>query len=468
MPYVTWTRPTSGIHLPAYRYWSASTTYASGPGFEDMIGSESTYSFRTDRNNSAETDYDNMTGPELRREVNREYRDRFDNGHPFWTQKDFFSWSNPSVSMDGSNGVHYVGYLGVIKPVDDKPIYSLPSQTKITVDGTEGVRRTYPTRPEAGLATALGELRQEVPHLPGALLATLTHRFMHPKRDLRSTGGQVGRTVLPYKAGGKPLKQDLSKIPSGLGDEYLNLVFGVMPTANDLEKIARAVLKSVKSAKQMQRDSGRIVRRRAQLYDTSTSVSRTDTVLALYLGPISNTNQPSAFLRSYSPPAGVVDTVRQRAWFSGAYTYHLAEAHTFLGKMDRYEQLANHLLGTRITPETIWELTPWSWLIDWFTDAGSFVSNVSALHDDDLVMRYGYVMHETHAERSWTTRRPTVTQTGRTVASTLVLSHSVIRKERTRATPYGFGVDVSGLSPRRWAILGALGLSRSPGTLRND
>lgn len=468
MPYVTQSQPTRGVALPPYRYWYESTTYAAGPGTENLIGSQTTYSWRTAKNNSAEDEYNNMTGPELRREVNREYRDRFDNGHPFWTQKDFFSWSNPAISVDGSNGVHYVGCLGVVKPADDRPQYTLPSSTKIMVDGTEGVRRTYPTRPEAGLATALGELRQEVPHLPGALLANLTHRFTHPRRNLRSVGGETGRTVLPFKAGGSARPMNPKEISGVLGDEYLNLVFGVQPTANDLEKIARAVLRSVQSAKQMQRDSGRIVRRRANLYDTSTSVSKSDTGISVSLGLISGTYRPSAFLRSYDYPASVVDSVRQRAWFSGAYQYHLAEAHSFLGKMDRYEQLANHLLGTRITPETIWELTPWSWLIDWFSDTGSFVSNVSALHNDDLVLRYGYVMHETHADRTWTTRKPVISQTGKLLASSLTLSHTIVRKERTRSTPYGFGVDVSGLSPRRWAILGALGMSRSPGTLRND
>lgn len=469
MGYVTQQRPLNGVVLPPYKYYYGGYTYAAGPGYEILGGSQQTYSWRTTREQSAEMEYEQMSGLELKREVNREYRDRNDTGHEFWTERDSYSWSHPSISCDATNGVHYSGFLAVgTVAVSDRPDFSYPTATKVTVDGTEGVRRTYPTRPEAGVAAALGELRQEVPHLPGILFNTVFHRAVSPRRNLRATGGQVGRTVLPYKPGGSRRDRPFKGSGEALGDEYLNYQFGLMPTANDIERVARAVLKSSKAARQMQRDSGRAVRRRANLYDTQTSVSKADEVLSLAIGSVGGSPTPAGYLATYSPAVSVVDTVRQRAWFSGAYEYHLAEGHSLLQRMDHCEQLANRLLGTRITPDVIWQLTPWSWFADWFSDAGSFMENVTALSNDDLVMKYGYVMHETHAQRAWTSRRPLRSASGTVVANELVLTHDIIRKSRTRATPYGFGVDVSGLSPRRWAILGALGLTRSTGILRND
>jgi hypothetical protein len=41
-------------------------------------------------------------------------------------------------------------------------------------------------------------------------------------------------------------------------------------------------------------------------------------------------------------------------------------------------------------------------------------------------------------------------------------TYMVDQKERVRATPYGFGLDLGSLNPRQWAILASLGLTRAP------
>jgi hypothetical protein len=132
-----------------------------------------------------------------------------------------------------------------------------------------------------------------------------------------------------------------------------------------------------------------------------------------------------------------------------------------LNELERFEQLGNKLLGTRLTPDVLWNLAPWSWLVDWFTTIGSSLSNVVSFQNDGLVMPYGYAM-----------RRVRIT----TVASTTLAfkenpekelltfrnTYMVDQKERVRATPYGFGLDLGSLNPRQWAILASLGLTRAP------
>lgn len=161
----------------------------------------------------------------------------------------------------------------------------------------------------------------------------------------------------------------------------------------------------------------------------------------------------------------MTDVQSTRSWFSGAYTYHLAEADTFLGKLERYEQEMNHLLGTRFTIETLWELAPWSWLTDWFVDVGSFLGNLTALSSDRLVLRYGYVMNHQVATREHSLGGLVPKGTGPTRVAN---SFSIERKARRRATPYGFGLNVEQFSASRWAILGALGMTKSPRRLRGD
>jgi hypothetical protein len=131
--------------------------------------------------------------------------------------------------------------------------------------------------------------------------------------------------------------------------------------------------------------------------------------------------------------------------------------------MVEFERRANIVLGTRLTPDVLWNLAPWSWLVDWFGNVGDVSSNATALSNDNLVMRYGYLTKKVSVTYSYTC--PDVRSNGHKLGSvtTGLINTSL---ERRRATPYGFGIDLNGLSVAQWAILGALGLTKSPRTLR--
>jgi hypothetical protein len=132
-------------------------------------------------------------------------------------------------------------------------------------------------------------------------------------------------------------------------------------------------------------------------------------------------------------------------------------------QMRKYASLARKLVGFRLSPEVLWELQPWSWLVDWVFNVGQILENIESFQTDGLVMRYGYLMCTDVVSTETTaifsngvfnrlgpiTKRATVT-----------------RKLRVRATPYGFGLDPATWSPERWAILAALGLTKTPTSLR--
>jgi len=50
--------------------------------------------------------------------------------------------------------------------------------------------------------------------------------------------------------------------------------------------------------------------------------------------------------------------------------------------------------------------------------------------------------------------------------TTLQVFFSHEKKTRVRASPYGFGLSLDGLSDKQWSILGALGLTKAPRSLR--
>jgi hypothetical protein len=278
--------------------------------------------------------------------------------------------------------------------------------------GTSAIARVLPTNPNSSLATALGELKQDgLPSLPGAGM-----------RD------QVDRA-------------------RRAGNEYLNVEFGWLPLISDIQAFCHSVRNARSLTEQYIRDSDRKIKRRyvPQPLTLETAV-HTGTGLA-YGQNI------------FCPNSTVTKTTELRYWFSGAFRYHVPVDDGVLGRLRRYESIANHLLGTRITPEVLWELTPWSWAIDWFTNAGDVIHNISQLGSDGLVMQYGYAMrhmrvHEYH--RGSFSFGDTKGQHSGTVAREIGSEW----KQRVRAHPYGFGVDDLSLSARQLAILAALGLTR--------
>jgi len=154
----------------------------------------------------------------------------------------------------------------------------------------------------------------------------------------------------------------------------------------------------------------------------------------------------------------------KRTWFSGAYVYHLPVGNDVLGRLERYAALADHLLGVSLNASTIWELAPWSWMADWWGDIGAVMSNSSAVSSNGLVMKYGYLMRQTDEFNRFVI--PEGLMFKRKISTGPVSStFTRVTKERRKATPYGFGVDLKTLSPFQWSILGALGLTRAPGIL---
>jgi hypothetical protein len=102
---------------------------------------------------------------------------------------------------------------------------------------------------------------------------------------------------------------------------------------------------------------------------------------------------------------------------------------------------------------------------DWYYNIGTLISNASYLGKDNLVIKYGYLMHTQVAE--------TILELPRwsgytTYPDTRVLrtSYTVTRKERYKATPYGFARNPNDLTGKQWAILGALGLTKAPKTIK--
>jgi len=361
-----------------------------------------------------------------------------DTGHEFRTEKQglFMSHSHVDYSY-GPLGFH--GPIGFLKR-GEFVFPKIPdfSSNDVKFYGTKAISNTLPTKSAASLAQFLGELREGLPRMVGVNLLG------------------VGKS---------PLKS--------IGGEYLNYQFGIQPLISDLKKFAKAVKNSSRIIKQYERDSGRVVRRRTGLHGANLNTHQPQLDLSDFdcigiLAPPYDTrsqffwNTVREIGGSIPSQVHLTDSINRKVWFSGAYSYYLNSGDDVISRMDRYEQLANKLLGTRLTLDVLYQLAPWSWLIDWYADIGDIITSASAFTNDRLVLRYGYLMVTTVAKRQLIAN----VNLGPGFNTNTATEFRTTRKERFRASPYGFALSPENFSDGQWAILAALGMTKSPRGLK--
>lgn len=304
-----------------------------------------------------------------------------------------------------------------------------------------GYKRARPGNPQASLGQFLVELR-DLPRIPlkGVWGIAKSGAFRDiPSVFLRSLGA--------FRA---------------LGHEYLNYEFGWKPFVNDLRKVYYLWQQIDKEMARIVRENGRGVHRRARLENSETS--STKNLTSPYAYAWTSTAPPNIFM---NPGSVGTWTVKRKttSWFVGKFTYWIPDVSSSL--WDARARLA--LFGALPTPELLWEVLPWSWLIDWFANVGDVISNVSTNAVDNLVCKYSYVMqHVQHEQRAhmytWHEQQTKTPTNDREWDS---CNHSfwsqLYWESKARVggnNPYGLDVQLTSLSTRQLAILAALGITR--------
>lgn len=286
--------------------------------------------------------------------------------------------------------------------------------------GATGWARARPGNPVAGISTFVGELR-DLPRLPLRLFQRLKH----------------------FRA---------------LGGEYLNVVFGWMPFVSELKKMYELYRRLDKHLAQLIRNNGRGIKRERTIRDDhSVTSSKSE-----YGYPFQGwNNPPPSWFSAYSSVETQTETI-DKIWFEGRFRYYIED----IGSSEWTRRATRALFGVNVTPEVVWDLLPWSWLIDWFGNIGDVMSNMSSNAVDNLTADYAYVMRtvETRVTKRgvcrWTQKGPSryYDVPAGNVSGEAV--NSTVTKMRFAASPYGFGVSYGGLSPYQAGVIAALGISR--------
>lgn len=296
------------------------------------------------------------------------------------------------------------------------PPYPATSASYLLAKGATAISKTIPGSPSHDLLTQLAELRRDgLPDAPGAGL----------------------------KSGFNP---------RNLAGEFLNWEFGIKPTVRDIQSLLKTVNDHQSIVDRYFDNAGKQIRRR---YSFPDDIDVTSSTSASGRYPF-----PALPTQAYTS-SGVLSTVRhyrRRMWFSACYIYYAPSDRDLLGRLNRSRQAAYLLGGIGLNPEAAWNATSYSWLVDWVSNVGDVLHNISVLTNLDVVIRYAYLMCHEAIEDTYTLTGVS----GPNVPSALSLGLVSESKSRIHASPYGFGLTWEGFSPKQLAILAALGITRIP------
>lgn len=281
--------------------------------------------------------------------------------------------------------------------------------------GGTAISRCKPLQPKANLGVALGELREGLPSLLGSRI----------------------------------LSQGVTK--EALAHEYLNYNFGWKPLISDINDAVSAFEKADATWSQIARDAGRHIRRR---YDFPDSSSSSNSIVAGYAY---GWPTMSTYMYKKKGTHSLSTTSTKKTWFSGAFRYALPSVGDRWSSFRRQARRWRSIYGLSLDPQTLWNLTPWTWLSDWFLDLQPLMGWLSSAIFDGLTMQYGFVME--HSSKTVVRHLTGLVLLDGTVIDSRV-QWNYDTKRRVYASPYGFGVDWSDFSPYQLATLTALGITR--------
>lgn len=283
-----------------------------------------------------------------------------------------------------------------------------------------------------------------------------------PGKPLMSLGVSLGelrdfpRMVTQLRNGVRFLKNLGSKAPKRVVDQaasqYLGYQFGWKQMVSDIRGLINFQARCDEYYRSLLKNNGTWATRGGtidRLEEQSYAITGDDYIAVCPLGVPQNGASEMTYSRGFT----------QRAWFKGRFKYYIQEVKTPEGMLE----FRRKALGMTLTPDLVWNLVPWTWLLDWHSSFGSSIANLTNGNVDDLVAEYAFVMRQTyHYERTVATV-PFSQWNGQyntTHHVSLVGENFSSVKTRDAASPFGFGLSLGDYTGRQIAILAALGLSR--------
>jgi len=246
-----------------------------------------------------------------------------------------------------------------------------------------------------------------------------------------------------------------------LGGEFLNIQFGWMPLIQD-------ILGALKVLIGLDRIVYAETNRRKRMWDgpsNKTDVSLTMSfgggafsTADLYQGPIS-----SKYFAINQADVNRSILIKEDYAFSSRYSSLVKPNSRSNGFVQKAEEILRQV-GLVDDPTLLWELLPWSWLVDWVTNIGNDIVNADTYSPQKgkYAIDYAYFTTQLTEHATWDVNKllPRSNKFNAVVSRPHGF-YTTSQRTRERATPFGFGTQLGSISASQFAILVALGMARA-------
>lgn len=320
--------------------------------------------------------------------------------------------------------------------------------------------KTKPKLEQGGLFVAIAELK-DVPKM----FQTTAHAFkkswefshsLFAPNSIHTGLENVGNRIKRGVSG-----RQLYMAPKKAANHFINHNFGWVPFVKDLSDFLSNLRDFREKIGILSQNNGQWVRRRSILENVFSdeqvpgwSGTGIHNVYPLNTSPVNDT---------YSGTPHWEYRIKRSLYSTavGSFRYYVpyfdvnSPEWGGLGSVRR--QLALH--GLRVSPSNIYKAVPWSWLIDWLTPVGHDLQVLQDQQFDNLVAKYLYATTHSTLELEFKQFVPFNAASGG--PRTLTWTRTLQSKQRKGIdSPFGFGLTWDSLSPKQWAILAALGITR--------
>ena len=283
----------------------------------------------------------------------------------------------------------------------------------------------------------------------------------------------VGSTLIELIRGDVPsllknfrtLMEGRKSVANAIGSEALNLTFGWTPL---IQEYANVIKTGMAIERTVYYESFR--RKRHWVGPSYRKEEQPDVALSFSTTPYDSSSLPEgtigpALSSSVLYSSQVVTTAVEDYMLTSKYVGLAKAGRRANSFSDRAMEVAQRL-GVVDDPEMLWDLTPYSWLVDWFTTMGESIANARtyAPLNGRYTADYAFMTTKHVANKSGGLLRrisePSQYERGHSLTSARS-ELSTVSKWRERATPFGFGTQLGSLSASQFGILVALGMAKS-------
>jgi hypothetical protein len=208
---------------------------------------------------------------------------------------------------------------------------------------TKGAQRARTLKPVLDFGIQVGELAESY-----QLVSGMDEVVDHVKRNTATKGQAI---------------RQLNQMLKGFGGGGLYLLFGVAPLVEVATKLPTLTADLEKAIRRAFKHDGRKFHRHIKLKDTDTT------------GHFKGTNVcfPTLFAEAWMKENSGTWTIsrKEKIWFETNLIYRIPPG----SYEDKHKALRKKLLGVRLDGATLYELAPFSWMLDWFTSVGALLNN---------------------------------------------------------------------------------------------